>query len=234
LGVYATAYYARLIECLEADFPVFRQAVGEDAFADFAFQYLQQHPSNSYTLGKLGDGFFQFLNQTKPPPSNGDHTPSWPEFLVDLARLERTFSEVFDGTGLESQAALSADELATIDPKRWPDVRLTTVPCLRLLKLRFPLNDYYTAAKRGHEPALPDAAESWLAVTRRDYVVRRYELTQAQFVLLDALQRGQTVGEAIAATANVYSGPIEQLAPQLRNWFQIWAAAPMFAAIRSR
>ena len=86
LGIYATAYYARLIECLEAEFPIFRQTVGADAFADFAFGYLTAFPSHSYTLAQLGAHFPSFLEKSKPP-SNANHTADWPDFLVDLALL---------------------------------------------------------------------------------------------------------------------------------------------------
>ena len=93
------------------------------------------------------------------------------------------------------------------------------------------MNDFYTAAKQGSEPKLPAAADSWLAITRRDYVVRRYELNQTQFVLLNGLSNGQSVGDAIDAALETYPGNVESLIAEIRDWFQTWAAAPMFAAI---
>jgi hypothetical protein len=225
LEVYANAYYARLIECLQAEFPIFRQTVGDELFSEFAVDYLRRYPSQSYTLGELGARFVSFLTDTRPAtPDAAD----WSDFLIDLARLERTLSEVFDGPGCETKPPLNHEEILAIDPERWPKVRLTTVPCLRLLSLRFPLNDYYTAIKSGGEAPLPQAADSWLAITRRNYVVRRYSLTRPQFILLTELQRGKTVGEAIAAAATAYSGDVDQLAADLRDWFRTWSAAPMF------
>lgn len=225
LEVYANAYYARLIECLQAEFPVFRQTVGDDLFAEFAVDYLRRYPSQSYTLGELGARFVRFLTETRPVPQDA---ADWSDFLIDLARLERTLSEVFDGPGCETKPPLGLAEILAIDPKLWPQVRLTPAPCLRLLALRFPLNDYYTVIKSGNEAPLPQAAESWIAITRRDYVVRRYGLSRPQFILLTELERGQTVGEAIVAAAAVYPGEIDQLDVDLRDWFRTWAAAPMF------
>jgi hypothetical protein len=231
LGVYAAAYHSRLIECLEAEFPVFLQGVGIDAFAAFAFEYLKLYPSHNHNLSQLGANFHRFLKETKPSTNANQPAPDWPDFLLDLALLERTFSEVFDGPGVEGKQTLSANELLSIDPQRWPQARLTPVPCLRLLSLRFPLNDYYTAVKQGHEPKMPAATDSWLAITRRDYIVRRYQLNRTQFVLLNELRSGQTVGQAIAAAAETCAGPTESLSNDIRNWFQTWAAAPMFAAV---
>src|SRR5262245_52003233 len=40
LAIYNRAYFARLIECLTAEYPVFAAAVGEDTFGSFALSYL--------------------------------------------------------------------------------------------------------------------------------------------------------------------------------------------------
>jgi hypothetical protein len=228
LSVYANAYYTRLIECLEAEFPVFRQTVGDDAFAEFAVNYLRSYPSHSYTLSQLGEKFVSYLNDSRPAQSDSSN---WEYFLIDLAHLERTVSEVFDSPGSERQLPLRSDDLLAIHPDLWPQARLTTVPCLRLLALRFPLNDYYTAMKENQAAPIPEIKNCWLAITRRDYVVRRYELSHSQFILLDELQHGQTVGHAITAAAAVYTGEVDQLAADLREWFRTWTAAPMFESV---
>ncbi len=229
LAVYADAYYTRLIECLQAEFPIFRQTVGDDVFSGFAADYLQHYPSQSYTLGELGKKFVQYLNETRPTSS--DSAADFSDFMIDLAQLERTISEVFDGPGCEESTPLRSEDLLVIPADRWPQARLTTAPCLRLLPLRYPLNDYYTTAKAGSEAPLPARKESWLAITRRDYIVRRYPLSYAQFVLLDNLQRGQTVGQAITAAADAYSGPLNALVADIQNWFRTWTHAPMFEGL---
>ncbi len=233
LAVYANAYYSRLIECMTSEFPIFRETVGNETFAEFVVDYLQRYPSQSYTLGKLGQNFPQYLDATKPPQP-GESRVGWPDFLVDLARLERTFGDVFDGPGVEGRPLITAGELLAIKADRWPDLQLKTVPCLRLLSLRYPLNDFYTAAKSGENPSMPAAAESWVAITRRDYIVRRYELTRPQFVLLDALRHGQTLGDSIAAAAEVFPGNLDQLAVDLQPWFRLWTAAPIFESVEFR
>ena len=157
--------------------------------------------------------------------------PEWPEFLIDLATLEWTFAKVFDGPGVEGQALLDADELQRIEPEAWAAARLETVPCLKLLTLRFPLNDYYSALRRKESPPLPDPAPSWLAVTRRDFVVRRHGLTQRQFELLSALQAGESVGAAIERAVQAPGDDLSTFADQLRDWFQIWSAEGFFQRI---
>src|SRR5260370_25365194 len=199
LDIYHRAYFARLIECLRDEFPVILHALGDETFDAFALGYLQKYPSRSYTLRQLGTRFRQYLAETRPE-QDGDE-PSWPDFLIDLATLELTFGEVFDGPGVEGQQLLSIEQIQGLDPQRWLASRLVPVPCLRLLTLRFPVNRYYRAVRRKKEPAIQAPLPTHLSVTRRQYVVRHYQFPRVQHVLLSALVSGQTVGDAIKATA---------------------------------
>ncbi|MCE9526069.1 MAG: DNA-binding domain-containing protein [Planctomycetales bacterium] len=106
LAVYSSAYYLRLVDCLREFFPCLRFAMGDDVFDDFALAYLQQHPSQSYTLHHLADRFANFLSDTKPAGS--DQQPRWEDFFVDLARLEHAIEIVFDAEGPEEPSVVRA------------------------------------------------------------------------------------------------------------------------------
>jgi len=238
IGVYANAYYARLIECLSESFPMLRRAVGgDDVFNGFAFDYLQQHPSTNYTLDRLADNFPRFLAQTRPdldadgnPPSE----PNWPDFLIDLATLELAIGEVFDGPGIEGRTTLDAESVRSIPADRWPQARLVTAPCLRLLKFGHPVNEWFAVARSAAddtELVPPDPAVEYVALTRRDYIVRRIPLTETQYVLLDALQRGRSVGDAIAATTAATDETDGSLARRLMQWFSDWTVAQLFESV---
>jgi hypothetical protein len=242
LSIYANAYYARLLECLGEEFPALKQTLGEETFDAFAFDYLQRYPSQSYTLGKLGESFARYLRETRPAADDEerqvddsekqDAMPAdWPDFLIELATVEWTFSQVFDGPGIEGRTLLTSGQLQSIDAEEWPSARLEVVPCLKLLALRFPLNAYYTAIRRGETPEIPQAQPSWLAVTRRDFVVRRHELTERQFVLLSALAAGETIGAAIERAAALPGGNLDQFALELGDWFRDWAANDFFQRV---
>jgi Putative DNA-binding domain len=115
LGVYAHAYYARLIECLGEVFPMLKKFLGDEVFDGFAFEYLQEFPSRSYTLHHLGRHFPEYLEKSRPVAEREagvapvEAGPDWPELLIDLARLEWAIYEVFDGPGMESRHAVAAD-----------------------------------------------------------------------------------------------------------------------------
>lgn len=245
LAIYANAYHSRLLECLGEVFPLLKRTLGEEAFDGLAFGYLQQYPSRSYTLNELGRQFPQYLEQTRPDPeaaSAGDPAgtepasmENWPDFLIDLARLEWGIYEVFDGPGMEGKEPLSADQLLAIPPERWPGLKLITAVCLQLLATRFPVNDYFTALRKAKpdEPvAIPSADPSFIALTRRNFVVRRYNLSRAQFELLRALQQGRPLQKAIESSVpEAGQQQLDEVAASLRLWFRNWTAEGFFQSV---
>jgi len=228
LQIYHHAYFARLLDCLREEYSVLAAALGSDLFDAFAVAYLQAHPSQSYTLGRLGAHFPEFLERTRPSETGSKDRATWPDFMIDLARLERTVNEVFDGPGAEGLSLLDAGRLQQISPQHWPDARLICVPCLRLVKLNHPVNDYFTALRRGDQPAIPAPQIAYVAVTRRDYRVVRYPLEPAQFKLLQALIDGEPVGKAIECAAAASDLNDAQLAAALQAWFRLWTAEGFF------
>jgi hypothetical protein len=228
LAIYAQAYFARLSECLRAEFPMTVEAIGEELFDEFAVEYLQRYPSQSYTLDHLGKSFAGFLAETRPQSDDEDH--AWLDFLSDLARLEWNIAEVFDGPGAEQLPRLSHDALTTIPPECWSDIRLVPVPCLRIVEFAFPIDAYYRALRAKQEPLPPQRAATWLAITRRDYVVRHYPLSAAEATLLAQLVAGRPLGESIERAAPP-DGDLDQFAAQLRGWFQHWSAEGFFQRV---
>jgi hypothetical protein len=96
------------------------------------------------------------------------------------------------------------------------------------------VNAYYTAIRRaeeGKEVPVPDPEPEHLALTRRDFVVRRYPLTPAQHALLEKILAGAPVGEALAAAAETSGLEDDALAAELQSWFRLWVAEGFFQAI---
>ncbi|MCZ6795051.1 MAG: DNA-binding domain-containing protein, partial [Planctomycetota bacterium] len=156
MNVYANAYYSRLLECVGECFPVLKHTLGGAAFDKLAFAYLEAYPSRSYTLNHIADHFVRFLDETRPDRDRetgdvegGDvEGGGWPDLLIDLARLEWTIGDVFDGPGSERSGTLQPADLESISADDWPRCRLELVPCLRLLEFRYPVNEYYTGVRK--------------------------------------------------------------------------------------
>lgn len=233
LQIYGRAYFGRLLECLRAQFPAVRHALGDEAFDGLAFGYLVDHPSTRYTLAPLGSSFDAYLLATRPARAkeSDPSEPDFADFLIDLTRLERIYGEVFDGPGPERSRSLESPKISGLSPQDFANSRLILHSCVRLLELRFPVHEYATAIRNGQEPPPPIARPIYLAVTRRDYVVRRYEITSQQFQLLSALERQATIGEAIQTLYTDAAFDVSSLRFDLQSWFHDWSAAPLFAEL---
>jgi hypothetical protein len=217
LAVYRNAYTARLLEILREQFPCARFAVGDELFDQLATAYLHTHPPRSYTLAKLADKLVDHLEATRPA--------DWGEFVVDLARLEHAIDRVFDTAGPENLPPFAVAQNAN------DSLKLTLAPGLELHGFRYPVSSFYTAWKANKKPQWPEPHPQFVALLRRDYIVRRHELTSLQYELLSGISSGLPLGEAVAAAANA-AGDVEadELAAEFGTWFATWTASGFFVA----
>lgn len=228
LAVYHNAYFARLFECLRDFFPATAAAMGTDLFDEFAVGYLQTHPSTTYTLNRLADHFVEFLETTRPASADGSLDIC--DFFIELARLEWYIDAVFDGAGSEDAPPLAAADLAAVSPSAWPETRLLCSPSLRPLAFRFPVNDCYSEFRAGRDVEVPTPRDSFVLLYRRDFVVRRWEMTREQFLLLEDLIGGATIGDALLHAA-ARDHDLTNRADELRAWFAAWTSAGLFVGL---
>lgn len=229
LAIYSHAYLARLQECLRAEFPILLHALGAELFTLFTLEYLKHYPSRSYTLNRLGENFPRYLAESRPdaeaPVSARE---SWPDFIADLATLERTFAEVFDGPGVEGEKILDRDQLLRLPREKLLEARFVPVVCFRLLTFRYPVSQYFDAARRKENPDLPLPVNTFLAMDRRDYVVRIHELEEPQYELLVALTNGTALGKL----ADDQTEP-DRFVTTALAWLEDWAAQGFFSTLEN-
>ncbi len=222
LGLYRRSHRLRLLEAMRASYPGLRHMLGGELFDEFALDYLRARPSRSYTLQRLGEGFADHLAATRP---DADGAPeAWPDLIIDLARLERTFAEVYDAAGIEGEELPSSADLPLEPDARWRAATVEPVRCLRLLRSSFPAGPYLSAVRRGEEAPAPAPAESFLAVSRRDYAVTLTPLDARSHRLLDRLVRGARI-DAAASAAGLDPAEAWRLARR-------WADSAFFHSLR--
>lgn len=227
LEIYRHAYTARLVDCLESEFPAVRFAAGAEAFAGLAIVYLHSHPSRSDTLSALGAHFADYLQKTRPARDEKNPEADFAEFLIELARLERIYAEIFDGPGPEQQRGLLEADLSQLSADKFAASKIAFHDSVRLITLQFPGHEFASAVRQGQEPPPPAPAETLLVVFRRDYVVRRMAVTPFQFALLSGLESGATISEALASAARDEQR-VDDLRNDVRTSFATWTAAPLF------
>jgi len=231
LAIYSRSYHARLLQCFGSMFPALLRALGEELFNHFALDYLRQHPPRSYTLDELADAFPQHLADTRPdadaPPEERE---TWPDFIVELATLELAFLKVYDGPGVEGRARPGAADILGLVGASILRARPAPSPCLRLFAFRYPVHTYMLAARRAEEVPLPAPAESFVAMTRRDYRVKLYQLTAPQYALLKHLDGRRALGEILARRPPAPT-PQPPSASDVRDWLCDWAARGFFESV---
>jgi hypothetical protein len=221
LAIYHEQYPLRMRDALSSDYPGLEHFLGEEGFAAFVLDYVQAHPSRSYTLNRLGDEVPAFIRR-HPTLKHRD-------FLYDLARLEQVVAEAFDA---EETPRLTDEQVAAVPAEAWARARLVPIAALRLLELRYPANAYLESVKdEKHDHPRPVKKAGFVAVYRRHYAVYRQDLSKPAFALLRDLAGGKKLALAIRAAMRRGGRPPGE--DQLFRWFREWVAAGMFTAVET-
>jgi hypothetical protein len=204
LGIYKNNVVVRLIEALEASYPIVKRLAG-DAFFRFAAQsYLAVRPPRSALLQHYGARFPAFLSGFAPAAS----VP----YLADVARLERLYMRAFhatDRTPVDVQSAAQAQG----GLKLHPSAGLMTSP--------HPVSRIFALHRRDgevEETELPWEQE-WLLVSRPQRHVEIRRLSAAVYAMAKALGGGHSLASAtsVARAADSGVGPDEALATLIRS-----------------
>jgi hypothetical protein len=220
LNIYRQSYIARLRECMKNQFSALAFALGEDLFQMFADQYLDAHPSGSYTLNDLGKKFPDFLEETRPDAAESEKE-EWIDFIIELARFEYELSVIFD--------AQTEEEFKPADEST-PDEALKPAPLLRLFHHRHPVSRYYLEVTQKKAPELPFEEESFCAVTRNDFRLSLSDLKPAQFYFLERLTEGETIAQAKEFFINNYGFAAARLDDAWQEWRKNFIASGFFRA----
>jgi len=232
LAIYGRAYHLRLLECFRAEYPCLRKALGDDIFERFVIEYLHANPPQTYTLQELAARFPSYLDETRPDADvPADERNQWPDFAIDLAVLERAFFELYDGEGVEGQTLPNSTALRDIPAEVRDRTRLPTVVCQRLFAFRFPVQQYFRDIRELGDADYPSPGDSYVVLTRRNYVVQVDDLTEAQFGLLTGLSAGLTFGASVQQACEKTRNVPADLTANALQWLCEWAERGFFVAV---
>lgn len=171
INIYHISYFARLIECFKAEYNGLLNALGEEMFHHFTWCFLQEHPSTSYTLNNLGKKFPEFLERTLSEDIENGSPDDWQLFILDMAKYERTFTEVFSGIGHEN---LFSDDIFGIQPAKLS-------PSVCTLQLKFPIADCIGNFRENDFNSFPETQITNYVFSRQRYFVRVHALGNTEF-----------------------------------------------------
>lgn len=187
VGIYAGMYCARLVDALAEDYPRVAAVLGTEAFGEAAHAYVADHPSTHPSLRWFGAAFGDFL-EAHPDAAR-------PPFVADLARLEWARLAAFDAA---DAAPLDLARLRTLPDQAWSALRLTFMPCVRILAIAWPVHriweDPSAATRWSPEP-------TWLRVWRHDEQVFQSALDVVERTAIAHVRAGDDFATMCAGLA---------------------------------
>jgi len=238
LEIYNRQYWFRVLDAFSDDFPGLRAILGDRRFDALAKHYLVDCPSRSFTMRDLGSRLESWLRK------HPSYAPGRLQLALDMVRLEWAEIETFDGA---SEPPVTAAALSGADPAK---LRLHLQPYIRLLDLRYPVDDLLLAIKHDAPAdvasnamqerqkrkkvsavARLDPTPVYLAIHRLENTVYFRRLEREEFAILSALQQGRTLERAIVAGFRSSSIPAQERASNVGAWFQNWASLGWFVAM---
>jgi hypothetical protein len=237
LEIYNRQYWFRILDGFSEDFPGLRAILGDRCFDAVAQAYLSDCPSRSFTMRNLGSRLEAWLRR------HPRYAGKCQLLALDMVRLEWAEIETFDSA---AKAPVDLDLLQGTSPAR---LRLQLQPYIRLLDLRYPVDDLLLAIKHDSSTHVASNAmaerqkrkkvsavarlepfPTYLAVHRVDNMVYFRRLEREEFAILTALRKGQTLERAIESGFRKKRTLIEQQASDASAWFRNWAALGWFVA----
>ena len=172
-------------------FPVLRQLVGADFFDDLCKAYGHMYPSQSGNLNEFGASMAEFIGTL-------DNCRAFP-YLSDVAKLEWQVHRVYYA---KHRKAVTLAEFAAVPMTNLGDLICVLQPCSALLNSTWPIHAIWHAHQTEQptlpaELAAPSSCLVWRLPWTSGWKVQVRELSPASYQALNALQRGETLGDAV-------------------------------------
>ncbi len=218
------------------DFPGLRAVLGQRKFDKLLAAYLNDCPSETFTLRNLGARLEAWLR------AHREFAPGVERLAIDMVRLEWADIDAFDGPELPR---FHRDDLT----KLGGETVFRLQPHLHLLDLSYPVDDLlfrtrqtepdshmvsnavleFPRKSRTRRVSLPKPRKVYLAVYRLHGSVYFKRLTRPSFTLLRALGDGMPLAAALEVPWRQTRRSLDSYREQLREWFEDWASLGWFA-----
>jgi hypothetical protein len=185
LYLYKDAYYLRLTDTLEKEYPGVRSLIGEDDFYELASLYIEQKPSKHFSVNVFGHGMQLFLKQTEPYAKR-------PE-LAEMALFERTLSSAIHQL---TAPVLSQEAFGKLPQEKWPELKIVPHPSAQILKLKYNIPEIWLAVSE--KKPLPNLVcgktTHWL-VWQKELLTYYIALNQQEAFTLEAFKENRCIAE---------------------------------------
>ncbi len=203
IEVYRRQYRLRLTDAVREELAGLAALVGADGgeIDTLIADYLRVHPSTSWTLNRVADHFPAWLAARPYTPA------AWRE----MCALDRAVNEGFE----------AADGEAIRPEQRQSAPRLALQPHVHLLRFQWSVHRTRAAALGGSELPALEAGDFPVVVFRANRRMRHLQLHPVAWALLERLNAGRALGEAIGDVVAA-GAPVSLLQASLQSWFAFY------------
>jgi hypothetical protein len=216
LDIYANMYFWRLLDILRGDFPALVAALGDDHFHNLVTDYLCACPSQHPSVRNVGARLAGFVG-THPLAAERP-------WLAELARLERTRVELFDGADAEP---LAIDQLRALTPEQFIALPLPLVPSHAFVEVAHAVDDVWRAAQQETPIEPPAAGARTLVVWRQELEIHHRPLDPLEHTALVRARDGAPFGVVCDLLAE--SLPVDEAGPAAFAMLARWVGDGIIA-----
>lgn len=198
LAVYRRNVLGNYAAALRDVYPVLLRLVGESFFDRLVRDYATQIPSRSGDLHDFGGELCAFLEAL---PAARDLP-----YLADVARLEWAVHRSFHA---RRAPPLDPARLAAVPPECLADLRCELHPAARLLRSSYPVLTIWRVNQpdwSGDRAVDLHLGAEHVLVIRRGLEVTLEPLSAPEYAMLEALDEGRSLSDALAAALNGDAG----------------------------
>ena len=185
LDVYRHAYFARLLEVFQLDYPALHALLGDDEFVLLTRRYVDANPSQFRSIRWFGNNLPTFLEQRSPYADK--------PILAEMARFEWLLTEAFDAS---DEAVIGIEEMAAIPFEKWPEMCFRMHAVIKKVNFQWNITQLWKAAE-ADEPLFPEehAHPISYVIWRKKYEVQFSSLSPDEAYMLDAMMAGRNFSD---------------------------------------
>lgn len=192
MSIYRNNIFVSLMNVLYAAFPKTSALVGANNFQVLAKKFVETNPPNQAQLSEYGADFPEFL-------ANWDQIMSDIPYLSDLAHMDWACQKAYFA---KSYQPIDASIFASMTPEELFETKLMVGASVVLLKCGFPVHHFSEMETIEIEQLSPEAEYIMVYRVGDTEEILTDLLTEDEFLFLENLKTGMSLGEAFLEVAD--------------------------------
>jgi hypothetical protein len=185
LDIYRNAYYARLFEVFQLDYPTLHTLLGDEEFMLLGRRYIDAHPSQYRSIRWFSSHLATFM-ETRAPYADK-------RVLSEMARFEWLLTEAFDAS---DETVMPLEDMTTIPFDQWPGMCFKMHTAVKRVDFQWNILQLWKEAQ-AEEPLNMQCHETAISylIWRKEYEVQFCSLSSDEAYMIDRMLAGTNFGD---------------------------------------